>query len=201
MPATPYPKIMAMVEGTMEKMFVNGNFHYVDLIPISNGSSWTLDNICKDICNKYRMKGYQPDILVVWIDLERQACGSTQVANTIESSLISSGVPEELISICIPDRMTENIILADEEVVRSEFSIPEYLYAHEGQNGKHALKVIHLDSGISYKETSDGVRLLKKIRLERAAKKSQSAMSFYNSLSSKLKCWWLDHGIGTSSAL
>ena len=84
--------------------------------------------------------------------------------------------------------MTENVILADELIIQQELGI-EYTYSHEGSNGKHVLSELFAGANKIYRETTDGVRLLKKLRLNRAALKSPSVDYFVRQLS--LSCWWI----------
>ena len=175
----------------MERIFVNNNFHYVDLVPVANGSSWTPEALAREIASKFRTKKANADIIVVWIDLEKQACGSDGLADMIESALVDAGAERSKICICIPDKMSENIILADELVIRQEFDAKEYAYKFEGQNGKSILKMMYAGRQITYRETSHGVALLKRFRLESAAYRSESARLFFSKLSSSVDCWWL----------
>src|SRR5688500_14617193 len=70
MSETPYPKVLAFLEGMMERFFFNNNFQYVDVIPVSNGLSVSLESMCKSIETGYRAKNMNPDYVVVWVDHE-----------------------------------------------------------------------------------------------------------------------------------
>ena len=163
---------------------------YVHVIPVSNGSSWTLKNICADIVSKYRVARANPDFVVVWMDREKQACGSAGVEHAIRAALIKEGVDSGKVHICIPDRMTENIILADEAVIRQELGNPAYSYSSEGMNGKSVIRSLFKATNRNYKETFDGVQLLKKMRLVRCAQTSASADRFYQQVK-HVNCWWI----------
>jgi hypothetical protein len=175
----------------MEKLFVNNNFSYVELVPVSNGSSWAPEALARDISNKFRQKNYPADLIVVWLDLEKQACGSAELSSIIEEHLVDAGADRDKVCVCVPDRMTENIILADQEAIKSELADPEYIYSYEGKNGKVILKDLYMRRNVVYRETSHGVRLLKKIRIENSAATSPTAKKFYDKLSAALSCWWL----------
>jgi hypothetical protein len=163
MPAMQFPKILAFIEGTMERLFVNNNFHYVEVISLSNGSGWTIEALCKQIGSKWTVRNGHPDFVVVWLDLENQSCSANSFRAEIRSELESRGVDPSRLSIFVADKMTENIILADDEIISTEFGI-DFEYEHEGQNGKHILSELFLSAtNRHYKETFDGVRLLKKI--------------------------------------
>jgi hypothetical protein len=174
----------------MEKLFINNNFHYVEVIPIGNGDSWSLHNICAEITSKYSVRDANPDLVIVWIDRERQFCGSDGVAMAIHAALTAVGVPDEKLAVCVPDRMTENVILADESMIAIEFELSEYKYALEGKNGKAALRRLLGQRSEAYKETVTGVRLLKKVRLRRCANCSPSVKAFTDRLA--IPCWWLE---------
>lgn len=186
----PYPRILALVEGTMEKKFINNNFSYIELIPVANGNSWTLETICREIASKFTTKNYNADIIIVWLDLEKQTCGSVGVENAVRSALISAGAPHDRICICIPDRMTENVILADVALIQQKFSIPNYVYAGDGVNGKHQLSMLFKAANENYKETFHGVQMMKAMRLSNSAQNSPSMGRFYNSISQLTDCWW-----------
>lgn len=188
MPAMQFPNILAFVEGTMERLFLNNNFQYVNVVSMSNGSGWTVDAICNQIATKYKVNRANPDFVIVWLDMEKQNCSPDVFRQSIRAKLREIGVPEDKIAICIPDRMTENIILADENVICAEFGI-QFVYDHEGQNGKAVLKSLYSAAGKSYRETFHGVTLLKKIRLRRSAAKNKSANDFLSEFS--LPCWWI----------
>lgn len=174
----------------MERKFVNTNFSYIELVPVSNGTSWTLEAICREIANKYRVKNYNPDIVIVWIDLEKQACGSEGVAAAIRTALIGEGADPNRLCVCVPDRMTENLILADEQAIAEAFGLEGYTYCGDGQHGKHKLSTMFKAANQNYKETFHGVNLLKRIRLSRSANASESAAAFYRSISPLAACWW-----------
>jgi hypothetical protein len=188
MQATRFPKILAFVEGTMERMFINHNFRYVEVVPLGNGSGWSVAAICKKIGSTFVVKNMDPDKIIVWLDLEKQQCSASEFRDSIKTELVRRGADSEKISICIPNRMTENIILADEDAMRKEFHA-DYEYSYEGQNGKRILADLCEQNGRTYKETFDGVALLKKIRLGRAAQRSPSAQEFLATFNHP--CWWI----------
>ncbi|MCA3755554.1 MAG: DUF4276 family protein [Phenylobacterium sp.] len=189
MQATLSPKILAFVEGDMERQFCNQNFRYVHVVEIRNGSGWKLDAICGQISSKFKALNLNADQIVVWIDKENQNCSRQEYARAIMESLVSAGANPSRVHICLPDKMTENIILADEALIRGFFNKPGYTYAGDGCNGKHILKGLFAEIEGNYKETFHGVQLLKKVRLSRAAGKTASAAEFLATM--KLSCWWI----------
>lgn len=189
MQAMPFPKILAMVEGTMERIFINNNFSYVEVITLNNGSGWSIDKLCEQITTKYKVKNANPDWVIIWIDMEKKNCDPEFFRNKILCAMLSIGVEKTKLAICVPNRMTENIILADEHAIYDYLGL-KFNYEHEGKNGKHILSGLFGDVGKTYRKTFDGVILLKKIRLQRAALKSKSAKAFVDAF--KHPCWWVN---------
>lgn len=189
MPTTPYPKILAFVEGTMERIFLNNNFSYVEVIPLSNGDSWGTERMCEQVARLYRMKQVFPDHIVVWFDREKNPDGSQQISESVRKSLADEGFPEQNVHCLIPDRMTENLILADELLIRSEIGEPSYVYCNEGENGKAILKNLLYKIKRNYRETIDGPSLLKKLRLKNAKQNSIGASIFLSTF--QYDCWWI----------
>lgn len=186
--ATPLVKIIAYAEGVMERTFLNLNFKYVDVVTMQNGRDWTVDAMCNQLKSKHRIKNGNADLFVVWIDREKQEYDPFEYESRLRNTLMDEGVDEAKIAIFMPNRMTENMILADEVLIRSQFSNPAYQYDFEGRNGKHALKMLFERDGVSYKETYHGVDMLKKCRVGRAAVASESVNRFHALLPDD--CWW-----------
>lgn len=186
---TPFPNILAFVEGSMEKLFVNNNFRYVRLVPMDNGTSWTLERLCERIKTAVLAGGYQVDKVIIWLDREGRAETAEEMHDAFLHLLISIGVSTDKVAIMIGDRATENALLADEHIMKEEIGDGQYSYAFEGQNGKSVMKKLFRDAGKSYSETSDGVRLLKKFRPQRASANSPCVQRF--SAAMNMECWWL----------
>lgn len=185
------PRILALIEGAMERKFLNENFYYVHVIPISNGSGWTIDALCNQVGSKYAVYGRDVDRVVVWLDKEKQPCSDAEFRRRIADELVSRGVDPVKICICIPDRMTENVILADERLIQTEFGVSDYRYAGDGSNGKHILRGLYRGrDGREYKEMFHGTRLLKSVNLREASTKTSCLQPFLNALN--MPCWWLE---------
>lgn len=188
MPATHFPNIVAFIEGTMERIFVNNNMSYIDVVSIENGISWSPQSLAEQIRTKWMAKNANPDFVIVWLDREKRTESSAHIEQLIRNELNSAGVHNNRIAICVADRMTENIILADEALISDEFDLKNYEYKFDGQNGKNIMEGLYRKNGETYKETSEGVRLLKKMRLCHAAQNSASARQFMSQIN--LPCWW-----------
>lgn len=188
MSAAHFPDIVAFIEGSMERIFINDNFKYIRVVTLRNGSSWSIDAMCNQIVSNFRLIAYEPDFIVVWFDREDSLIDSATISQKITESLAAEGIQSSRLSVCIPDKMTENVILADEEVIRNEFGAPDYIYGGDGSNGKSIISKMYREIGINYKETYHGAKLLKKVRLSRSAQLSEVSAHFLEGLTPD--CWW-----------
>ena len=180
--------MLAFVEGSMERHFVESNFRYVRIVPVHNGITWTIDRICQKIVSEYKAFNVKTKV-IVWLDREGRNCTAQEFRQIISQALENSGAETDGIHVMVNDIMSENIILADEMVIRNEFGNDEYSYRYEGHNGKHIIKEFYKSQGIKYREMSHGVRLLKKIRLSRSASTSNSVRAFLDEFGAD--CWWM----------
>jgi hypothetical protein len=149
----------------MERIFIESNFPNVDIVPVSNGNSWTTDAISKQIISKFRAKRSFPQHIIVWIDRESNNDSPSDMCNKFRSAFTAEGYPGNQVHCLIPDKMCENIILSHEKTMKELTKNTGYTYQYEGRNGKNIIKEIYKLSNISYKETTHGPRLLKKIKL------------------------------------
>lgn len=189
MPQMPSLKILAFVEGTMEQLFLNNNFNYVEVIPVSNGTTWTVNALGVQILTFFKARDANADHFVVWVDRERRSETSQEISTYLKELLVDAGAEPGRVHVMVSDVMTENIILADEVFIRTRFGNEAYNYEAEGRGGKHILKKMFMTGGSSYRETVHGVAALKAIRLNRAAQTSASVARFLENLS--IPCWWL----------
>ncbi|WP_442580198.1 hypothetical protein ACSBOB_32895 [Mesorhizobium sp. ASY16-5R] len=189
MPQMHFPKILAFVEGHMERMFLNNNFKYVTVIPVSNGVSWTLAAMAKQILTLYRAKNAYPDHIIIWIDREGRKEAAEEISSFLRDRLVEAGADANKIHTLVPDLMTENLILSDEALMREYLANPDYAYNFEGAHGKSILKALINMAGKNYGETSTGVDLLKKIRISDSVLVSAAASRFLKTF--QMECWWL----------
>lgn len=182
--------MLGFIEGRMERQFINNNMKYVHVVPINNGITWTVDRLCSQIATAYRALNMQCEIFV-WIDREGRQQSSYEIFSAVRDTLLSCGANPDSIHIMIYDRMTENLILADEVLIKEEFNDPDYTYQHEGRSGKTILKEMYNQLGVAYKEMDHGVHLLKKVRVSRSAENSPSASRFLQTFDKD--CWWVAH--------
>lgn len=179
----------------MERLFINNNFHYVTVVPVSNGVGWTTAAMAQQITAFYKARNFNGDGVIVWIDREKREESSQEIYDIIKTSLVSAGAADNRVHVLIADRMSENIILADENLIRQEIGDDHYVYDCEGTHGKHRLSELLKASGKQYKETSTGVSLLKKVRLVNSAEKSDSVARLTATLD--LPCWWFKNHLAT----
>jgi hypothetical protein len=190
MQQTPYPKIVAFVEGDMEQMFLNNNFNYVKVVSVSNGISWSTNALADQIASFYKADEYYSWWMIVWVDRERRPENSDEIEQHIREKLCDAGADPERIKILVADRMIENVILADEKFIRLHFGDIDYSYQSSGLGGKRILSEKYGQLGIHYRETKHEVAALKMIRLFRAAQSCAAVSRFVNV--NPLPCWWID---------
>jgi len=180
--------MLAFIEGSMERQFINSNMKYIHVIPVDNGISWTLTRMCEQIVSAYLALDIQ-NTVIVWIDREGREETSEKIYEEILAALVHAGALCDDVHILINDRMSENVMLADEQMVQEEFNMPNYQYSYEGASGKSIIKAFYRQKGENYKETRQGIALLKKTRLSRSALKSPSVARLLHTL--KFECWWI----------
>lgn len=188
MPQMPFPSVLAFVEGSMEALFINSNFKYVRVVPVKNGCKWTVDALCEQVRTFFKARNFGGDHVVIWIDRENRPESSEYIVEKMKNVFEEEGYPINRVAVMVCDRMTENVILADEDFIRSEFGVAEYAYVGDGKGGKFQLSSLCKDAGLDYKETFHGVRFLKKIRLDNAALVSASVARFRADI--QIPCWW-----------
>lgn len=181
--------MLAFVEGDMERQFINMNFKYVRVIPVHNGVTWTVEQLCNQVTTAYKALDQNIET-IVWLDRERRQESAEQIRTSMRQSLLDAGANPDLLHIIVSDRMTENIILADNAVIRDTFNTENYDYDYEGQHGKGILKDMYKAIGINYKEMIHGVALLKKVRVKECAKSSACLLDFVTTFTKS--CWWID---------
>ena len=180
--------MLAFIEGSMERQFVNSNFKYVRVVPVQNGITWSSERLCRQIETSFKAFDYAGEV-VVWIDREGRDISAADLRNEIRATLINCGADPSKVYVLVNDRMAENLILSDESAIISEFGNDGYKYEHEGFNGKRRLRDLYLKKSVNYKEMIHGVKMLKKIRISNCAINSPSVLDFYNEFNRD--CWWI----------
>jgi hypothetical protein len=150
-----------------------------------NGENVEIEAIARRIathCNLLNNR-YYPIIIV---DREDRQEPASVLAIELERAIRQEGITDTLI-IGVADRMVENWILADKDVIGNHpdcTNVPPNDI--EGIDGKHEMhKCIKY-----YHETTHGVELLLKAKASVISGKSPSFLSLVNSLPPN-DCWWL----------
>ncbi|WP_296017110.1 hypothetical protein [uncultured Agrobacterium sp.] len=112
-------KMLVFIEGTMERMFVNSNFPHLEVVSLPNGESWTPERLSGHIISLFKTKDVNPEKIFVWFDREEATLSQLEIKHLIISKFKEIGIFEDRLAVCIPDKMSENIILADEELIRA----------------------------------------------------------------------------------
>lgn len=185
--------MIAFLEGSMEREFVNRNFRHIRVIPVYNGITWTTERLCMQIVTGFRALDILDEV-VVWLDREGRTEPCSDISAAIRNALIEAGADADRIHILVNDRTAENVILADEDLMRAEFSDATYAYGTEGQNGKSIIKGMYRNAQQHYREMQHGVRLLKRVQLANSATCSQSVASFLETFDRE--CWWIRRPAG-----
>jgi hypothetical protein len=189
----PKGKMVFIVEGDLEKKFLEKQCksHLIIRKIPSNGDSVCIDKIVSMIRAIVELINNPGEIFVV---LDRE--GRVETAEQLEqiiSTKLNEIFPRKLLSIHIADRMIENWIIADIDVLLSEgLEIEGDPTMFEGCGGKAKIKAAFRKNNSSYSETVDGVRLLEKCMPTVLAQKSASFSRLYPRLLEKVGfCTWV----------
>lgn len=183
----PYPKIVAIVEGSMERAFINENFRYVHAMPIYNGEAWTTEAMARQAQTLAATIDYDYDLMIVWFDREKRDETVEQIAHTVRGRLIEMGVDDARLAIIVCDRMTENLFLLDRNLLIREGISDDALPHSLGHNGKVVLKRLFKERGMKYSETFDGKRMLKRLNIDECV----ADFPLIGDLRRKMPaCWW-----------
>lgn len=177
-----------LVEGDLEQLFIQRASPGTKVIKIiCNGRNVYLSAIAKRIASQCRLiNGRNHPILVIF-DREERSESPEELISELLSLLRGEGVEDEII-VGVPDRMIENWILADpERLAQDDECCGEVPISVEGTNGKTMIKRCFK----SYNETTTGVKLLLKARVNTMKSNSDSFCKFVDRLPSN-GCWWLE---------
>lgn len=176
-----------LVDGQLEQKFIQQICKgKVVRVLGCNGNSVSTLAIAKRIATLCRLFGGKYYPIVVLVDREDRRASAAIFAADILQSAMNEGVEDDLI-VGVADRMIENWILTDREVVLERAkSGRRYPPSVEGLGGKGLIKKLIPN----YHETTTGVELLKKCS-PRLMQASPSFKAFYQQLAG-LGCWWLD---------
>ena len=176
-----------LVDGHLEKKVVQ-NLCPGSVVRIinCNGDSVKLKVIAKKIASQIRLLGNRNYPIVIVIDRENRTESASQISKSLQDELAMHDLSVEII-IGVADRMIENWILADKQMLSEEF--PNTINTNipvEGSHGKNKIKKIFP----SYHETTDGVKLFLKADPIKIYRNSQSFKSFVEKIN-HVECNWL----------
>jgi len=177
-----------IVEGHLEQYFIQATCPGRPVRRLEcNGHNVSVAAIAKRImthCHLFN-NNYYP--IIVMIDREDRHETSTQICSLILSEVRGLGITDNII-IGIADRMIENWILADPDIINQcQNKIKDVPAAsYEGFLGKNIISQYLR----SYQETTDGVDLLLKCRASHIKNSSPSFADFCTRLP-KNNCHWL----------
>lgn len=149
-----------------------------------NGKSVTIEAIAKKIASLIRLFNNRHYPIIIIIDREQRSEECQDLAKSLFQKLLELGISNQEIRICFADRMFENWIIADWEILECEKNKPENT---DGLRGSAEIKKI---KG-SYTKTTDGVELFLKCNLETVYNNSPSFRNFVDSIKD-INCKHLD---------
>ena len=184
------PEPMFLVEGNMEKKFLQKVCGEKCAIgKIRNGKTITIPAMAEQIVKRIKFyKKWNCHPIVILVDLERRSGTWSEMEKDLRAEIKNLGYDPSEFKIGIADRMIENWILADHDLMNDEFKGIFDERNYDGENGKKILK--NLIGEGSYKKTTRGVELLRKMNVRRASRNSESLKSFIETLDG-IDCWWL----------
>jgi hypothetical protein len=155
-----------------------------------NGDDVSLEAISKRVGSLARLLHKRHSPLVIVFDRERREESSEQIESQFRDLLKREEIQVPII-VGIPDRDTENWILADAEMFAysAKIKIGAVEGSVEGKKGKSVIKSA-IGQNRSYVETIDGVAWLKTARPSVMKQNSPSFRRFVDALSN-FHCWWL----------
>ncbi len=180
-------KAAFLVEGELEKKFVEKIYpnHPVQKIGC-NGDEVCIEAISKHIATKCRLYNNRYYPIIIIFDREDRTASISELKRDLLTQLSIEGINDTFI-VGISNRMVENWILADEEIVKQYTNTKKpFLNTFEGLDGKKEIKKFLP----TYHETTDGVELLLKCRASIIKNKSISFTEFFNDLPDN-NCYWL----------
>lgn len=120
-----------------------------------NGKTVSIKAIGKKISSLIKVLGNRHYPIIIVVDKENRENSCEELISELKSELIENGCGDQDLRICFADRMIENWIIADWNVLGSEEDKPDHTDSLRGSN------VIRTQKG-SYSKTVDGVELFLK---------------------------------------
>lgn len=163
-----------IVDGFTEKLIVN---HYCPSVKVTrtdlNGKDVTLQAIANKIGTFIKLLNNKYYPIIILVDRESRSENCTDLSEKLLQLLKEKDINGNDIRVAFADKMIENWILADWEVLNTSKVKPENT---DGLNGTSEIKKILSN----YSKTTDGVELLKKCNIKRIYENSPSFQAFIN---------------------
>jgi hypothetical protein len=151
-----------------------------------NGKDVKVSAIAKAVYMQYKLLGNKCYPIIVLIDREQRQATYEAIAQELCSEIEKLGMPLDQFHVGVCDRMIENWILADHELLLEKFG--RVTHTADGEHGKGALRNLFTRDR-PYQETVHGVELLLAASATRIAQRSASFASFVNQI--PVQCAWL----------
>ena len=182
-----------IVEGHLEHIFIRENCGTrIKVLKLSNGDSVSPGALAKQIYYQLAALSVQPSYVAILADRESRTEESIDLENLITQALGTYKVTLPF-SVHVPDKMIENWIIADSEVLEKEKLELGLVCGTEGCNGKAKLKQAFKNNNRKYSETEDGPRLLRRCSASKIRHVSPSFARFHSALAQAIpECHWLN---------
>lgn len=181
-----------LVEGHLEHDFLNeicGKKSRVLRIP--NGKTVSPTAIAKQVVAQVSALAEEPSYVTVIADREKRVQSSLEIESEIKQELLRHGFSIPF-SVHVPDKMIENWILADAEVLNEMGLTVSLAAGTEGCHGKSVLDAAFRKKRMKYNERIDGVQLLKKCKASNLSQTSPSFQRLSHTLCGTFqRCFWI----------
>jgi hypothetical protein len=176
-----------IVEGHMEQLIVQ---KLCPRIPVQrleiNGDDAEIAAIVDRIESIFRILNNRFYPVCVVFDREGRQEDSMAIVAAVEAELVARQLDASQFRIAVCDRMIENWILADKDLLAKRYNHAENICC-EGLNGKGVLRKI-CEGVERYRETTVGVRLFQSASVRAMYEGSASFKQFVDKID--FECWW-----------
>jgi hypothetical protein len=137
-----------------------------------NGSDVAIPAIAKRAGSLIRLLNNRYHPIFIKIDREGRSESAEEVEKELFKMILAEGVGSDQVVVSVCDRMIENWILADEELLLDRYGV-DFTAQSEGNHGKRHLSEL-VKSRHEYHETTVGVELFCALSARRIVVRSQS---------------------------
>ena len=181
------PKPAFFVDGYTEKLALERICKGAAIVRLNtNGKDVKIATIAKAIHLNYKILGNKCFPIVVLVDREGRSESYSEVKDVLVAEMTALDLPIDQFHVGVCDRMIENWIVSDLQLMEREFGTKPNLT--EGMSGKGYLKKLFGRDRV-YQETTHGVDLLVRAKASNISQNSQSFKSFAENF--PVECHWL----------